>query len=230
MDEPLSIEVVSIASLRDIESAYRSTLINDNIAIEGRVVGNDKYGEFYNCLIIEDHSAALKLLCEVDDNYQQYPFGCSVTLYCSGLYLLNYYGPVSLGAEPTGEYTLDYISSERLGQYLKRDDDESSTLDPLEISLSELTPLQSYRYIELHDVTIVDTLGVDTFCSRDPDSGRTVNTSHIIVDNSGIAIELFVNRLCSYADAELPKESGVLQVLVDYYGGEYSATITNSGY
>ncbi|MFR9520764.1 MAG: DUF5689 domain-containing protein, partial [Rikenellaceae bacterium] len=217
--------VVSIASLRDVESSYRSVLIDESIVIEGCVVGNDKYGEFYNVLIIEDESAAVRLLCDGDDNYRQYPFGCSVTLHCSGLYLFNSYGSLSIGAEPTSSYTLDYISSERLGQYLKIDEEQSLTYpSPLEISLDELTPLYAYRYLELSEAQIVDTLGVGTFCARDDESGRTVDTSHLIVDKNRDTIALFVDRLCRYADAQLPTKECALQFVVDYFGGEYSAT------
>lgn len=227
----LSTKVTSIASLRDIATDYRSILIRDNLVVEGQITANDKYGEFYNTLIVDDGSAAIKIMCEFDNNEIEYPFGSRIKLYCSGLYLFYQYGSLSIGAEPTGEYTLDYISEKRVGQYLKHSDEATPTeVSPLQLNIAELTPLHSNRYVELSNIMIVDTLGVTTFCARDPDTGRTLNTLHQAVDKHGDTIELFVNRLCSYADASLPKERCKLQVIVDYFDGDYSATITNCAY
>lgn len=222
--------VVSIASLRGYDTSQRAMLITDHIAIEGKVVGNDCYGEFYNCLMLDDGTAAIKIICDVDDNYQLYPFGSSVRLYCSGLYLINHYGPLSIGAEPTGDYTLDYIDSSKIGQYLKGMEDEEQLPDPLITTIPKLTPLQSYRYIELQDITIIDTLDIGKFCARDSLTGRTIDTSHTLIDRNGNTMELYVESECRYGDASLPSEEITIQLIVDYYDGEYLGRITNCGY
>lgn len=224
-------QTASIASLRNYDTNYRSMLITDNITVEGYVTANDKYGEFSNCLIIEDSSAALKIMCEIDQSYQLYPFGSKVKVSCSGLYLINHYGSITLGAEPTGDYTLDYISQSRLGQYVKTTTESSDQLiEANDIEISELTPLYAYSYVELSNVKISNELGIETFCDRNIETGRTVDTSHTITDSAGLVIELYVDQLCSYADAQLPTGSCQIKGIVDYYNGEYSITITNCDY
>ncbi|MFR9503537.1 MAG: DUF5689 domain-containing protein [Rikenellaceae bacterium] len=222
--------VVSIATLRNMETNNRSVLISDNLLIEGIVTANDKYNEFYNCLVIEDQSAAIKILCELEDGYKEYPFGAQLRVSCSGLYLINHYGSLKIGAEPSDEYTLDYIAQSRVGQYIKRLDDPTLIITPSEIDIEALTPLDTYRYIVLSEVLINNEEGTTTLCQRDSETGRTVDTSHTITDSKGDTIELFVDRLCTYADSELPTTTCTLHAIVDYYDEAYSLTITNCSY
>ncbi len=223
-------QIVSIASLRNIATNYRSYLLTENIVVEGVVTANDFYGEFSSCLIIEDESSALKVLCEVDQAYLDYPFGARVEVSCSGLYLINHYGALKIGAEPNDEYTLSNISASKVGQYVKLVSLEESAPTCLEVEISELTELHSYRYVQLDNIFIFNANGISTFCERDAESGRTVDTTHTLIDQAGNTMELFVDRLCVYADTVLPTTRCTLQGIVDYYNGVYSLTLTNKGY
>ncbi len=223
-------EYLSIAALRNIETNSRSILITESITLRGVVTANDEYGEFYNSLIIEDESDAVKIICECDNLYQSYSFGDIVEVKCSGLYLLNHYGALTLGAEPTGEYTLDYIQQSKLGQYVKEYESPTDTHVPLQMLLSDLTPLHTYRFVEIEDAVITNADGITTFCQRDPETGRTVDTYHTITDSQGNSAELLVDRLCRYADATLPTSAHSISAIVGYYNQEYSLTITHGMY
>ncbi len=221
---------VSIASLRNIETNNRSVLISESVTLEGTITASSKYGEFYNMLIVEDESAAVKIMCEVEDLYQTYPFGNQVKINCSGLYMTNDYGALTLGAEPTDDYTLDYISQSKFGQYITQSEAPTQTHQPLKITIGELTPLHTYRYIELSEIIISNDSEITTFCERDIETGRTIDTEHTITDKSGNCITLTVDRLCSYADAQIPTDYCTIQAIVGYYNQEYSVTITNCSY
>ncbi|MFI3317361.1 MAG: DUF5689 domain-containing protein [Rikenellaceae bacterium] len=224
------VELVSIASLRNIETNSRSVLISENIAIEGIITANDKYGEFYNCLIIEDGSAAVKIMCDYEDLYISYPIHNTVTIYCSGLYLINHYGAITLGAEPTGDYTLDYISQANLGRYVKSNYTSAEPFTPPKLDICELTPLHYFQMVELDEVTISGYNGSQLFCVRDSTTNRTVDTYHTITDKNGDTAELSVDRLCMYADDSLPTITCNIQAIVGYYDQQYSLTITDCKY
>lgn len=220
----------SIASLRNIETNYSSSLITQNITLEGQITANDRYGEFSSCIIVEDQSGAVKILCDLDDAYQTYPFGASVQILCNGLYLLNHYGSLKLGAAPTGEYTLDYIDSSSVGQYVKLLESSAEPPEPQEVTLDDLTIFHIFCLVILRDVTITNPDGVTTFCDRDPDTSRTVDTSHTITDSQGNSATLYVESTCSYADQELPTSPTTIMAIVDYYDSQYSLTICNAGF
>ncbi len=219
----------SIASLRNIETSNRSVQIVDSFWLEGVVTANDKYGELYNVIIVEDSSAAVKILCEMHDNYRQYPFGARVRINCSGLYLLNHYGSLTLGAEPTDSYTVGNIAASALGIYLQAEGDYSP-LEPKALAFESFTPLDVYRLVVLEDVEIVPQEGVATFCRRDPDSGRSLDTVHTLKNTNGSTFELHVDRLCAYGDNKLPEGQFSPRVIIDYYDQTFSATITAFDY
>lgn len=210
--------------LRDIETNNRSVRITENITIEGRVTANSEYGEFYNAIIIEDQSAAVKILYEISE-YSRLPFGSCVHVNCSGLYLINHYGGLTLGAQPTGEYTLDYIPQSRVDQYIKPILSNDSGPIPLRVDIADLTPLHTYRFVILEDITIQG--DGSKFCRRDPITGRTVDTRHTIIDSDGNSAELFVSRHCDYADELLPTSPCTIGAIVDYFNESYSIRITN---
>ncbi len=228
--EGLTTTTSSIAALRNIETNNSSSLITQNITLEGQVTANDRYGEFASCIIVEDQSGAVKILCDLDDGYQTYPFGASVQIHCNGLYLLNHYGSLKLGAAPTGEYTLDYIASSDVGQYVKLMESSAEAPEPQEVTLDALTIFHIFCLVTLRDVTITNSDGLTTFCERDPDTSRTVDTSHTITDSQGNSATLFVESTCAYADQELPTSPTTIMAIVDYYDSQYSLTICNAGY
>ncbi len=219
----------TIASLREIETNNRSIKIQDNITIEGTITANDQYGELSNCLIIQDTTAALKLLCEGDNLYQTYPIASQIRLSCNGLYLNNQYGGIKIGAEPTDLYTLDYIQPSKLGTYLKHAETPPSEPLATPVAIPSLTPLDTYALIKLSEVQIIpDT--ITTFCGQDPTTGRTLDTTHTLADREGNLLTLAVRSSCQYAHATLPTKECTLQGIVDHFDEHYTITICNAAY
>ncbi len=220
----------SIASLRNEEDNNRATLITDNITLVGMVTANDEYREFYNSLIVEDQSGAVKIICEANDLYLRYSFGEKVEVHCAGLYLLNRNGALTIGSAPTGEYTLDFIPQSKLGHYIKNSELTHQIYAPWSLMIAELTPLHLFRCVELINVTITNIDGVTKFCQRDYVTGQAIDTTHILTDQAGNSIELRVDRLCRYANDNLPTGPSTITAIVNCYSGGYYLTITNSGY
>ncbi len=219
--------VSSIASLRNIDSYNRTTLITSNIYLEGRVVANDAYGEFYKRLIIQDDSGGVEILCDSEEIYRYYPIGARVCVSCSGLYFANFNGQMQLGSAPTADYTQGYISSSKIGQYLKiATSDEQLT--PAKVSIAQISALDISTLVALEDVEIVSSF--ETFCTIDIESGKSIDTEHKVVDSAGKSIVLTVNRNCTYAENPLPSGKGLLYAIVGYENGYYTITISDSVY
>ncbi|MDR2890971.1 MAG: DUF5689 domain-containing protein [Alistipes sp.] len=77
--------------------------IEDLIAIEGKVVSNDAFGNFYRGLYIQDATGGIEI--KVGDNgmFTKYRPGTTVYILCDGLVLGNYRSMLSLGLEPMNE-------------------------------------------------------------------------------------------------------------------------------
>ncbi len=228
-DESASSSLRSIASLRELSQQNSCTMIASNITIEGWVTANDKYGEFSSCIIVEDSSAAVKILCDVDSTHALYPMGSHLRIACSGLYLLDAYGALTLGAEPSGEYTLDYIAQSKVGIYIKAVDPSEPPLEPTAVGIEELTPLHIFRYVELNNMSFTQTEESTKYCQRDSLTGRTIDTTHTLTDPYSQSIELRVDSLCEYADTALPTTPCTIRAIVGYFDSQYYLTISNYG-
>ena len=91
--------MISIAHLKTM-AAGSSVEIVENVAIEGYVVVNDLYGEYYKTIVISDESGGIELLVDCDNTAVEFPVSARVTVHCTGLAVGVYGGRVMLGAVP----------------------------------------------------------------------------------------------------------------------------------
>jgi hypothetical protein len=93
---------VSILQLKNIlGSGGLPVQITDNIAVEAYITADDRSGNFYKNIMIQDSSSGIALLLEKSGLYNDYPVGRKIYVKCKGLYLSTYGGFKQLG------YSLD---------------------------------------------------------------------------------------------------------------------------
>ncbi len=218
--------ITSIASLKAIGTSYRTICFSDNTTIEGRVVANDFYDEFYNRIIIDDGSAGAEINIERSDNYLDYPFGSRVEVHCNGLWMSNSNGKISIGGAPTADYTLSDIEEDEIGVYLKCYTDIEEPLTPLPLTISQITSSHLMRYVSLTQVEIINGATDGRYCQVDSLSGRTTTTQHTLCDENGDSITLECLSTCTYARNLTPEGTLDIDIVIDYFDGEQFAIIT----
>ena len=93
---------VSILQLKNIlGSGGLPVQITDNIAVEAYITADDRSGNFYKNIMIQDSTSGIALLLEKSGLYNDYPVGRKIYVKCKGLYLSTYGGFKQLG------YSLD---------------------------------------------------------------------------------------------------------------------------
>lgn len=221
-------KISPISKLWEVGYNSSSTAITQNIIIEGVVTANDKFSEFDNKIIIEDSSGAVEIMLEADGgNAKYFKFGTHVRLYAFGLWVSTQRQKLTVGTRPTSEYSVDYIPSKQLFQYLRL---MQIPLDPptaQEREINTLSPRDISRLVTIDSLTFISRDTLKTFCRRDSLTNRSINTSHILSDPQGNRVELFVNAECEYSDNNVPKVECAIQAIVNYFDGNYSLTITN---
>jgi hypothetical protein len=96
----------TIMQLKNIHGSSPSTVqITDDITISGIVTADDRGGNFYKQIMIQDSTSGIALLMERSGLYNDYPVGRKVYVKCKGLYLSAYGGFKQLG------YTIDQTNS-----------------------------------------------------------------------------------------------------------------------
>lgn len=95
--DPNMVANTTIKSLKALHTVGGFEGINTNVIISGTVVADDKSGNFYKELYIQDETGAISLKLDASSLYTQYPVGRKVFIKCNGLYLSDYAGMIQLG-------------------------------------------------------------------------------------------------------------------------------------
>lgn len=214
----------SIARLKSLCRGAAQPITEETI-VRGRVVGNDRFGEFDRTLVVEDASGGIAVRVAMRETALAFPFGREVTVRCNGLVLCDYGGKIELGAAP-GDYGAEAIPEERIRLHLRLAQPQpASPPQPLELSLfREIGPEHVDTYVRFTGVRFARG---GTWCLIDPDTHRTVTTEHTLVDAEGGTLTLRCAGTALYAREPVPFGTGSLGCVVDRFGGRYSLRVTN---
>jgi hypothetical protein len=104
-DDPAMITSTGLTAnktIAELKTAYPTVsgdikLITDDIIIRGIVVGNDRTGNIYKMIYIQDASAGIEVDIDATGLYNYLPVGREVFILCKGLYLSNSANMIKLG-------------------------------------------------------------------------------------------------------------------------------------
>ena len=217
--------IISIAHLKATATTEIYT-ITDDIAIEGYVVANDLFGEFYKSIVICDDSGGIEIAVDTRNTAVQFPISARVVVYCSGLTIGEYGGELTLGAIPAGSYTVDRIAEKDFLRYFLIDKESPKAIKPTVTAISEITPAHIGNYIRLNNVTFAEQAG-NTWCDIDSTTGEYTTTERSVYDQTGREFTVRTIAECSYRNEKIPAGYGDLCGVVTYFNGNYSLRIVN---
>ena len=99
-------------TIMELKSLYKNApvKIEDGIIIGGQVISEDKSGNIYKSIYIQDATGAIEVKIGKNSLYNDYKLGQWVYVKCSGLTLGAYNGMIQLGYEDaSGEYETSYL-------------------------------------------------------------------------------------------------------------------------
>ena len=216
---------VSIAYLKSLAKSESYT-ITDDISIEGYVVANDLFGEYYKSIVISDESGGIEIAIDTNKTATQFPISARVVVFCSGLTIGDYGGRLTLGAAPAGHYTVDRISAKDISRYFLVDKSAPKAIEPTRLNINEITEKHIGNYIRLDDVTFSSQAGM-SWCDKEPASGEYITTERTLHDRKGNALAVRTIAECLYRSEKMPSGYGVVCGIVEYFNGEYSLRIVN---
>lgn len=225
-EQPAAETVHSIAQLKNLCAGLTSTAVTRDIVIQGRIVGNDLYGEFYKTLVVEDASGGISIAVDQTPLADTYRWGALLTVRCNGLWLCDYGGKIMLGAQP-GEFGAGRIPEEELARYFTVSQNVATSPLATPLALSEVGPRHIDTRVRFDNVRF-EQQGV-MWCDFDPLTGQCLTTERTILDPDGNRFVVRTASTCSYATEPLPSGSGSLYGVVDYFAGKYSLHVSNRG-
>ncbi len=98
-------DIVANTSIKALKAMHTSSgaydVITSDLTISGVVVANDKSGNLYKQLYIQDATGGLQILLDANSLYGTYPVGRKIFIKCKDLCISDYNGLMALGVKAT---------------------------------------------------------------------------------------------------------------------------------
>lgn len=110
--------IKALKAMHTVAGAY--DVITTDIIISGIVVADDKSGNLYKQLFIQDATGGLQIMLDANSLYGTYPVGRRVFIKCNGLAISDYNKTMMLGVKATvaGSPSLEGIPSSLISRYV----------------------------------------------------------------------------------------------------------------
>ncbi|MDE6374991.1 MAG: hypothetical protein K2L09_04520 [Alistipes sp.] len=176
--------------------------IADQTVIRGTVTGNNRYGEFYREIIVQDATGGIAIAADYSAIDNAYPLGEELIVYCNGLTLYDYGGKIELG-KVADESTC--ISREELAKYLRISGRPAEQIEAHAVRIDELTAAHIDTYVRIDGVRFLES---GSWCDRDPETGHYRTTERTLADAAGHTLAVRTSGSALYAGEPLPAGSG----------------------
>ena len=188
--------------------------ITDSLIVEAVVVGDDKSGNLYKTLAIEDSTGGIALTINGSNLYTNYPVGRRLFIKLKGLYLVTYKGLYEIVAavNPDGSFTgipptiaVNYIFPGKWG----------INVAPKVVAINQLGDAYQSELIE------IDNAEFAVADQNQPYANATTQTSlaHTLKDCSGNSVVVYTSGYADFATAKVPSGNGRFLAIYSVYNG-----------
>jgi Family of unknown function (DUF5689) len=208
-------------SISMLKSMYHGipVKITDDIIVEGIVVGDDKSGNFYKQIVIEDDSAGIALLLDGTNLYTNYPVGRKIFIKCKGLYISSYNNLIQLCGY--FDYTVSPpkamgIPSTVFTNYIFPGT-WNNTVAPRVVTLSDLSSnsnMYQNMLVQINDAEFKSTDAGQNYA--DPINLLSVNRT--VEECGGASMIVRTSGYCNFAGISTPVGKGSLKAIYTVFG------------
>lgn len=212
----------TIKALKAIHTAATGSFeqITTDMIISGVVIADDKSGNLYKNIYIQDATGAINVLLDASGLYGTFPVGRRVFIYCKGLYLSDYRGLIQLGvkSEANGITTMEGIPSALISKYVVGGS-IGNTVTPKLVSLSTLTTGLQDPYIgDLIRLDNQEVIKGDT-SKFWADTSAYKNSANItITDCSGAQVIVRSSGYANFGSVKPPRGNGSIYAIYTVFG------------
>lgn len=205
------------------------TANDDSLYVKARVISSDESGNIYNCIYIQDETAALPISVRYPDMYTKFRIGQEVVLNVSDMFIGKYNGLQQLGQPNYGDYGWEasFMAKEFFESHIRISGmPDIAQIDTITInSISEL-PTQTDdiirmqgQLVRINNVYFEDADGVATF------AGEQENTNRNIVDADGNTLTVRNSGYADFRGKTLPMGTGDIVGILGFYGENWQIVL-----
>lgn len=215
-----------IMSLANIQ---QGKAIEADIVLCGIVVMDDKSGNYYKKIVIQDNTAGMEVLLDQSNLYNDFPVGRKVYIKCKGLYLSNYGGSLQLGYTPDLSGTLSGIPAILIANYIVKAN-YPNQVTPRLLTVAQLSDTGSDKYLNtLIAIQNVEFADSNTGVPYAQMANISSSTSLSVKDCAGGKVTLRTSAYARFQPLPTPQGNGMLTGILTKFKAERQMYIRDTG-
>ncbi|HMY84668.1 MAG: hypothetical protein KDC31_09865 [Saprospiraceae bacterium] len=207
----------SIKDLRALHTNGKFETINEDYLIKAVVVADDKSGNYYKTLVVQDSTGGMEVKINAVGLFNTFPVGRRVYLKLKGLTLGDYNGNFQIGG---GTY-LDDSNNNRLGgieepvvnQYILKGE-FNVPITPAVKTIAELGDGDINTLVQLNGLEVPEADLGATYA----DAVNKTTTNRTLKDCSNKTITLRTSGYATFAGLEMPQGNGTIVAIYTVFG------------
>lgn len=228
-------DVVANITIKDVKARYSSgapVVITDDAIIEGVVSCDDRSGNYYQQIALQDSTGGVLLRLAGNNHFNNYPVGRKIFVKLKGLYLGQYNGTLQFGGGVDTPYLnqggVTLLATNLQDQHIIKGA-LNQPLVPKLVTVSQLTTTLQDPYVS----TLIKLVGYE-FISGDRNKNYAddnASGNRVIQDCSNIAANRITVRTSNYSNfATMPVAQGNGEILAvySYFGSTKQLTIRDT--
>lgn len=218
-DQPI-VANTTIASLKALHTIFgQLDRINDDIIISGLVTANDKSGNLYKEIYLEDSTGAIKIMLDATGLFASYPVGRRLYVYCKGLYISDDNGLMQLGTRAVvgGVPSMEGILGNDIPNYIKGGSINNPVV-PTVVTVAQLgTGMQNPFIGRLVKLEGFEFAPRDTFKTYSDTSVYKNDQNDTIQDCNNVKTIIRTSAYADFAALSVPKGNGDVTAIYTVY-------------
>lgn len=222
--------IAQLKARHTVRGAFDKIDSGSDIIIRGIVTGDDRTGNLYKQMVIQDSTGGLYVLIDLNSYYNSFPIGREVFIKCNGLYLSDYAGLIQLGGGVvTGTRPeLADIPAAKVNSVMFKGT-LNNVVTPKTVTVDQLGTDMQNKYI----ATLVK---LEAYRFAPADLGKTFASAGVTSpsaasfdlyrcdDLANSSIEIRTSNYCTFASTPLPTGIGAVTAIYTIFAGSFSTS------
>jgi hypothetical protein len=218
---------MSIRELRQYHFPGNFEFMGDDWIIEGLVIADDRTGNFYKSLIVQDSTGGVVIRMDGNGLYSSYPVGTRVAVPLKNLWLGDYGGSLQIGAavdRSDPQYpSLVGIPVPLFNRYLIKKS-TGNTIHPIALRLDQLHDSFQNRLVTIDQLEFAPS---DTGISY-ADAVNKITTNQVLKACNGGSIYLRTSGFADFAAVRTPRGNGTVTAVFTVFRSEKQLLIRDT--
>lgn len=233
-------DIEATMTISELKARYRAIsdfqTIEDDKVISGIVTADDRTGNFFKQIVIQDETGGIPIIIDVNSLYTMYPVGRRVYVKLKGLMLGDYGGTIQLGLDSARSADGRFLNLGRIPEPLVNSyiikGSFGNVITPKIVKPSEFTgaindPLLS-MFVQINNAEFRDADLVKTYANAANPDAESARNFTIKPCNDTKSIVLRNSSYASFAGFAVPQGNGPLVGISSVFNGTIQMTIRDT--